>query len=831
MDPTPAPTTTEEATLVAWSPVYVTLIISLVVGLLFYAFFSKTRRNHAAADKMEIFETRQFLYDHRSPEPFDTLGKCCGWAAAAYRMDNKELLRCIGLDSYMFLRFLRLGARLSFVGTLMSVVLIPVYATGEAEGLETEEFNSLTLAKVEAGSGRLWVTAFLWTAMVVVALREIYQEWLDYAPLRYEFLAHGDPDTDKRYRYSCRVEHLPAKLQSNFGLKNYLERLFPGDIRQVSVLVQAKKLEELIEERFAVLQKYEAAVAFTKAKPEKPSPTVKVGGGCCGGGEVKEAIPYYQAELERLNADIDAERAEVHHFADTSHHQGGELEEAQKKDKENEEDGFEVVMASSAENNNSKKKKKNKSLIQSVQQSMKSPARSTCSTAFVTFASLKAKQAAIQCQISDKADYVEMVPAPIPKGILWKNALTPASQQRTAGMFATAFWLTGILFWAVPVSFVTGLANLNSILTSVGLDELDSDSFYYGLLAGLLPVIFLQALLFALYLAIGLCAMYWVRKKSMPEVDAYTFVWHQLYQFANLWLILIGGSAFNQLDAVINDPSSIATLLASALPGASAFFLNMIIMQSFLMFGVELSCIAQYGVQLALNFVQPEAMKTQRMLDDSKKPQTIIWGKIIPPMIFVFLVALVYMPIVPLMEAFAFVYFAGWYLVWKHQCLHVYHQEFEGGGLMWEGIFGFIMACLYTAEFIVVAYLGLKEGIGPAIFCVVPVVGTIYIHMRLRKHVIGPLQNLSLEVAADVDMEEGELSKSVHDDGPSAMAVEEQLYGQPSLKASLDEREPMPYRREEKDTDVAVQELAAQEEGISDTKEEEEGPLVENLCG
>lgn len=57
-------------------------------------------------------------------------------------------------------------------------------------------------------------------------------------------------------------------------------------------------------------------------------------------------------------------------------------------------------------------------------------------------------------------------------------------------------------------------------------------------------------------------------------------------------------------------------------------------------------------------------------------------------------------------------YFGGWYLVWKHQCLHVYNQEFEGGGLLWNNIFSIMMACLYTAEAVVIVYLGLKESIG-----------------------------------------------------------------------------------------------------------------------
>jgi hypothetical protein len=74
-------------------------------------------------------------------------------------------------------------------------------------------------------------------------------------------------------------------------------------------------------------------------------------------------------------------------------------------------------------------------------------------------------------------------------------------------------------------------------------------------------------------------------------------------------------------------------------------------------------------------------------------------------------------------------------------------------------------------------------------------VGTAIVHYRLRRQIAGPLKNLSLEVAASIDLKEGELPKSDDDEGASAVAIEHQLYGQPCLKASADERGPMSYRR------------------------------------
>jgi hypothetical protein len=89
-----------------------------------------------------------------------------------------------------------------------------------------------------------------------------------------------------------------------------------------------------------------------------------------------------------------------------------------------------------------------------------------------------------------------------------------------------------------------------------------------------------------------------------------------------------------------------------------------------------------------------------------------------------------------------------------------------------------------------------QEGAGPAIFCFVPLVFTILVHIRLGRQIIGPLQTLSMEVAADVDLQDGALSPIAPADTDEAYAlgVDRKLYGQPSLKPSLEERAPRPFR-------------------------------------
>jgi hypothetical protein len=100
------------------------------------------------------------------------------------------------------------------------------------------------------------------------------------------------------------------------------------------------------------------------------------------------------------------------------------------------------------------------------------------------------------------------------------------------------------------------------------------------------------------------------------------------------------------------------------------------------------------------------------------------------------------------------------------------------------------------AEIVFIAYMGIKEGSAQAALGFIPLVCTIIMHRRIKDRLMKPLLNLSLEVAARIDEEEGELAVQEEDQGSYAVAVERQLYGQPSLKASMDERAPLPYRRD-----------------------------------
>ena len=487
-------------------------------------------------------------------------------------------------------------------------------------------------------------------------------------------------------------------MRSEPKLRAFFEKLFPGKIRQVIPYLEVSELQAQVDKRLKDCISYEKAEAFTKAYPSKPRPqvTVTTKGSYALVGKKRDAMEYYQQQIEHDNAEIDASRAKLVPTKELD----VESDDLPNPPPNNSHAEIEVSLSADAKLNSNK---------DTLAKDESEDGFKVSSTAVVIFTSLRAKQAALQCQLTENIDKLVSVAAPDPRGVIWKNVTFPLNHQKVLSLQAAAFWIVGILFWAVPIGFVASISNLASILETIGVDNVDVNTAWYGLASGLLPVIALAIFMAVLYMAINAVATYVIKFKSIAEVEGYALFWHQLFQFANLWLLVIGGSLFNQIDTIFDDLGELTETIAAAMPSASALFVNMINVGSLGAFGLELSLLPTYGVTMIMNLLSPEAARTQRMLDEAKKTPVIDWGLQVPRMVFIFLVVIMYMPIVPIIEIFALIYFTGHYLVWKHQCLHVYAPEHEGGGeATWQRLFGFLMVCLYMGEIVFIAYMGIK---------------------------------------------------------------------------------------------------------------------------
>lgn len=346
-----------------------------------------------------------------------------------------ELLRCIGLDTYVMIRFLRYCFDVTFYPFLISLlVLIPTYYADQYNGkgedddiyeVETGGYFRFTMNRLPPSSDKIWVAFGFSCLFILFILRRLWIEWETFVALRFDFMVNGDVKNDleqdnsgggtsfksrsmvcmeesiveknvQQFRNSCLVEYIPESHRRDAELYNFFDSVFPGQVVRAEVLLNAKRLVDLVKKRQMTIEKYE--IIYAKHQHEKQKyhrikdgievkqcdiwsclkceyfqdqtkqpnePTMTSGSRscrCCGGKRIK-ALPYLLSEIKRLNRDINKE-----------HHRIGE-EKQMVEDKDEARDFFASNIQGA------------KAFFRGTTDDL------NCSTGFVEFKTLSAKQA------------------------------------------------------------------------------------------------------------------------------------------------------------------------------------------------------------------------------------------------------------------------------------------------------------------------------------------------------------------------------------------------------------------------------------------------------
>jgi calcium permeable stress-gated cation channel len=121
-------------------------------------------------------------------------------------------------------------------------------------------------------------------------------------------------------------------------------------------------------------------------------------------------------------------------------------------------------------------------------------------SAFITFTTLPAAHAAAQLKIPGKGFIpfkLDRTLAPKPAEIIWGNMGIGYPEHIGRYVATTAFVVTLIIFWAIPVAFVGSISNINYLTDKVGFLKfiLDIPKPILGVVTGLLPSVMLAVLM------------------------------------------------------------------------------------------------------------------------------------------------------------------------------------------------------------------------------------------------------------------------------------------------------------------------------------------------
>lgn len=498
---------------VSTSSVFVTLVLQTAVGAVVYLLFEFLR------GQREIFWPKARSKPNRCP-PSTLSASCFGWIKPVLALDDAETLRIVGLDGFMFLRFLRLCATMALgCGAFACVFLLPIYATAFGDSTVVG-ISRLTMANIAAGGDRLWAPFFCVWIFTLVFLYMLYKEFEMFVTLRHNFLAEGDVDLPTQQLYSVVAENIPPKYQSSEQLGKLFDSLFPGEVVCCQIGLRTAPLVEAIAERKTYLVGLEQAVAAYEASDCVDKPMVGLKEGkvvMCRSTEQVEAIPYYLRELQRLNEKIKELKTE----ADAADEAQGTLRLQLPAELSNHAAGTTTtpntdIEAGSRLSHNGRPSSSGRSSF-SVD--------SICATGFVTFRSKSTRAVASGVPILS-ADFPNLraLPAPAPSNIVWENIDAALSYIRVASMGTRAVLDAGLAFWALILAFISAISSLSNLEKYLPfLKQLDPIS--YALLEGQLPVITLIVFISLLPAIFTAVATNIERRKTVSDVQMEVYTW------------------------------------------------------------------------------------------------------------------------------------------------------------------------------------------------------------------------------------------------------------------------------------------------------------------
>ncbi|KAF9127659.1 hypothetical protein BGW39_005695 [Mortierella sp. 14UC] len=578
------------------------LIFNGAVGLGLYFAFSIIRNWNK-----RIYQPRTYLVnpENRSPE---LAGGLLKWVEASIRVHDNMLVDRIGLDAYMYLRFLRMSAILFSAFTLVGIpILIPLNVIGGVASLPPQPGATIYM---------LW------------------KEMQEYTRRRHAYMM-SEKHARTPQSTTILVTAIPKGLNTEKALFEIFNR-FPGGVRSIWLNKNPSELIKLCEERDEVALKLEAAeynyVRSAYGEKSKKDGDIKEPQRPIGRtssvplvGPKVDLIEFYSKRLSELNSKIAEGR--------------------------------------------------------------KSGASSSLNSAFIRFHNQFAAHSAVQTVVHPTP--FRMAPMFVevsPLDVVWEHLNLDTVTKKVRRVISLAAATALILLWSIPVLFVTGIANLNSLISLLPFLKflIKLPTAIIGIIQGILPPLFLAILMALLPIILTMMSKFegHVRHSAITLAVQKKYF---LFLVVNVLLLsTLGGGILPTLDQlnVLEGkftPVDVIFIIASTLPNASTFFITYALLLGLTGPAKELLQIAP----LVLNylFTVVLAKSPRQIWNVQGRLSSVNYGTLFPPQVLMFSIGILYSTIAPLILPIVAFYFTMFYFVYRHQFLYVYWQPVETGGL------------------------------------------------------------------------------------------------------------------------------------------------------
>ncbi|KAI0597867.1 hypothetical protein F4775DRAFT_557786 [Biscogniauxia sp. FL1348] len=287
-----------------------------------------------------------------------------------------------------------------------------------------------------------------------------------------------------------------------------------------------------------------------------------------------------------------------------------------------------------------------------------------------------------------------------PNDVIWDNMAISWWSEWLRTTIAVAIVVGMTILWAFPVAFTGSISQIDDLVRTFPwlgfLEKNEAISNVASAVAGVLPAILLAILLWLVPIIMNFLAGLKGAKTGTQKSETVQ-KFYFAFLFVQVFLVVsLSSSAISTLEGLLNDPTSVADVLANSLPSASNYFFSYMILQALSASSGTLlqigALINWYIVAKVLNSTARNKWRTNTTLPDVK------WGTYFPVYTNFACIALIYSIIAPIISIFAIITFSLLWVANRYSMIYVNRLTIDTGGVLYPRAINQTFTGLYVME-------------------------------------------------------------------------------------------------------------------------------------
>ncbi|XP_031393803.1 CSC1-like protein At1g32090 isoform X2 [Punica granatum] len=576
------------------------------------------------------------------------------------------------------------------------LILIPVNVSDGTisflkKDLVTSDIDKLSISNVRPQSSRFFIHIGLEYLFTIWTCFMLYKEYDNIASMRLRYLASQHRRVDQFTVVVRNVPHASGKSVSD-SVDRFFQTNHPEHYLCHQAVYDAKKFAKLVRQRERLQNWLDYYQLKFERHPEK-RPTSKRGFLGLWGVRV-DSIDYYKQQIKNLDRRMALEREKV----------------------------------------------------------IKDP-ESILPVAFVSFNSRWGAAVCAQTQQSKNPTLWLTNWAPEPRDVYWNNLAIPFVSLTVRKLVISLSVFALVFFYMIPIAFVQSLANLEGLeRVAPFLRPVIELNFIKSFLQGFLPGLALKIFLYILPTVLvimskieGHIAMSMLERKAAAK--------YYYFMLVNVFLgSIITGTAFEQLHSFLHQSATeIPRTIGVSIPMKATFFITYIMVDGWAGIAAEILRLKSLVIYHLKNMF---LVKTERDRERAMDPGSVDYPETLPTLQLYFLLGIVYAVVTPILLPFILVFFALAYLVYRHQIINVYNQQYESVAAFWPHVHSRIIASLLISQLLLMGLLSTKEAANSTPLLVILPILTLAFHKYCKSRFEPAFRKYPLEEAMAKDIAE-----------------------------------------------------------------------------